>query len=210
MVQPSAVGSTCAENPVIAPEARSRSTRRFTAGADSPTTRANLGVGRPRVVDESRHDAPVQVVEGHEQTLAGWRARRTAEAKLAWGRTALDQQRGPEPLEVARLSGRGREGSRRPSRRRPVSSRGRRASAPAGCSAVASSGRRRGPCSPEAGRWQLCARRPGTSRSVRSRQRSRRPGPRARPGSARQRCPSGPCPRCSAPAPGRHRRSRAP
>src|SRR5580693_2399905 len=37
VVQPMAAGSTRAENPVMAPQARSRSTRRLTAGADSPT-----------------------------------------------------------------------------------------------------------------------------------------------------------------------------
>ena len=38
VVQPSAAGSTRAENPVMAPEARNRSTRRLTAGADRPTS----------------------------------------------------------------------------------------------------------------------------------------------------------------------------
>ena len=38
VVQPMAAGSTRAEKPVIAPAARSRSTRRLTAGADSPTS----------------------------------------------------------------------------------------------------------------------------------------------------------------------------
>ncbi len=38
VVQPSAAGSTRAVNPVIAPETRSRSTRRLTAGADRPTS----------------------------------------------------------------------------------------------------------------------------------------------------------------------------
>ena len=38
VVQPIATGSTRAEKPVIAPAALSRSTRRFTAGADSPTS----------------------------------------------------------------------------------------------------------------------------------------------------------------------------
>jgi hypothetical protein len=38
VVQPIAAGSTRAEKPVIAPAARSRSTRRLTAGADRPTS----------------------------------------------------------------------------------------------------------------------------------------------------------------------------
>ena len=38
VVQPIAAGSTRAEKPVIAPAARSRSTRRLTAGAESPTS----------------------------------------------------------------------------------------------------------------------------------------------------------------------------
>jgi hypothetical protein len=38
VVQPSAAGSTLAVNPAIAPDARSRSTRRLTAGADRPTS----------------------------------------------------------------------------------------------------------------------------------------------------------------------------
>jgi len=38
VVQPIAAGSTRAEKPVMAPAARSRSTRRLTAGADRPTS----------------------------------------------------------------------------------------------------------------------------------------------------------------------------
>ena len=37
VVQPRADGSTVTVNPVIAPDARSRSTRRLTADADNPT-----------------------------------------------------------------------------------------------------------------------------------------------------------------------------
>ena len=66
--QPRAAGSTRTVKPVMAPSARSRSTRRFTAGADSPTIGADVRVGAAGVLGEGVHDAFVEIVQSH----CGW------------------------------------------------------------------------------------------------------------------------------------------
>ena len=70
-------------NPVIAPPARSRSTRRFTADAVSPTCGAEVGEAAPGVVDEQRDDRLVERVEPHGSisppaAVVGWRHDRFA------------------------------------------------------------------------------------------------------------------------------------
>ena len=52
-------------NPLIAPPDRSRSTRRLTADAVSPTAAADVGEAAAGVLDEQRDDLLVDGVEVH-------------------------------------------------------------------------------------------------------------------------------------------------